>query len=597
MAHDGALPWRTGDSVGRMRRVGLRDRAASRAGAGACVLAATLLSCGGAAGKSDASFGFGDGSVSPGDTGATVVRDATKPPPHDAGHDGFAADSGAGDASDAEACPDASVGDAGLSASAYAVLCFHRCGIVTDRCSGEAAQCGGCNPGPVVDGGVPVPRVCDVATNTCGPILATCADLGATCGTIVNSCGMFLDCAGCPVGQECNPETNQCQTCQPVTCADLGYQCGLAWLGCGPDTVANSTDCGACASGQVCNSVFNLCEPDCMPATGASLCAAAGAQCGVITDGCGGTVDCDTVTGLGCPEGQGCGIVGAANQCDPAIVPDECIAAGATCGTITSACTRMPLSCGTCPADSTCLNGNVCCVPTETLAAYVAKNECGTELTDGCNAGVDVVCAPPAECVDNLTGAPGKTPARGVVGSCCTPADACGGVGVDECAQVPDSCIPAASVMCDKCTPGKTCDGAQCCTPPAACAHSCNVTNVSPDCGGSTPCSCVPGTTCLCNGQPCGAEDGVGTCTCDSGLPEPYACEDVPGGPGQPGGIGCGSFSDGCGGTLLCTCSTAGGQTNNMCVAGQCVCTPSTCGSQVGNGIPDGCGGILNCAG
>jgi hypothetical protein len=36
---------------------------------------------------------------------------------------------------------------------------------------------------------------------------------------------------------------------------------------------------------------------------------------------------------------------------------------------------------------------------------------------------------------------------------------------------------------------------------------------------------------------------------------------------------------------------------NIQCVHGGCACVPSTCDGQVGNGIPDGCGGTINCAG
>ena len=43
-----------------------------------------------------------------------------------------------------------------------------------------------------------------------------------------------------------------------------------------------------------------------MPVT----CDQVGAKCGIIGDGCGGTVDCGP-----CPTGQSCGAGGIANQC------------------------------------------------------------------------------------------------------------------------------------------------------------------------------------------------------------------------------------------------------------------------------------------
>jgi hypothetical protein len=52
----------------------------------------------------------------------------------------------------------------------------------------------------------------------------------------------------------------------------------------------------------------------------ATTCAKAGAQCGAIADGCGGTLDCG-----GCPQGQTCGGAGAANICGT-----PAVAAGST---------------------------------------------------------------------------------------------------------------------------------------------------------------------------------------------------------------------------------------------------------------------------
>ena len=158
----------------------------------------------------------------------------------------------------------------------------------------------------------------------------TCTDLGAECGTVKNSCGEYLDCPdtnpkGCASGKECDPDTHKCRDCQPVTCKDLGIECGSAWLGCGEDIPANYTDCGGCTAAadggaRTCNTVFHTCEPSCVPKPAKDLCddakAKKGLECGVISNGCGGTVNCDAVQGYGCKTGESCGVRGIADRCD-----------------------------------------------------------------------------------------------------------------------------------------------------------------------------------------------------------------------------------------------------------------------------------------
>jgi hypothetical protein len=64
--------------------------------------------------------------------------------------------------------------------------------------------------------------------------------------------------------------------------------------------------CGTCPAGQTCGGggTPGVCgAPPCTPRT----CVQAGAQCGIVVDGCGHTLDCGS-----CPVGQGCN---ANNQC------------------------------------------------------------------------------------------------------------------------------------------------------------------------------------------------------------------------------------------------------------------------------------------
>lgn len=89
-----------------------------------------------------------------------------------------------------------------------------------------------------------------------------------------------------------------------------GVQCGLVADGCG-----GVIDCGAvmtfgCAAGTTCKS--NKCVATCTPKTAAVACAEADAQCGKVSDGCGGRVDCDALAGSGCAEGKSCN---AKNKC------------------------------------------------------------------------------------------------------------------------------------------------------------------------------------------------------------------------------------------------------------------------------------------
>jgi hypothetical protein len=617
------------------------------------VLGAVLVAGGGlgagcgssAAGSPDASFGRGEPDAR-GHVDVSTAHDAGHGPhPRDARAERGQADTGVWSLADAGECPDASALDAAL-----AFACAGKCGPVVSRCTGEVVFCGGCAQPKGPDGGVGPPLYCNLATSICGPLETTCADLGAECGTVMTSCGTFIDCPdgplkGCPTGEQCDTDTDQCQPCQPVTCADLGLECGLAWLGCGPDDTSNYTDCGTCGGGQVCNAVFNLCEPACAPAAASVLCSAAGAQCGVITDGCGGTVDCDTVAGLGCPGGESCGVQGEANQCDPSVNPWVCEAFGRDCGTLSGVCSGPVIDCGDCPAGQVCSAVGVCgppctpktcatgypgecgtglsdacsgaidcpcspgsdvcttaggaaspppagtpgtCCAALTEASYTSKGECGTALPDGC--GQDVVDAycPEGECVDNLTGSPGAMPPAGTIGSCCVPDYSCAGVAAGICAFVADTCYVGAFIACNDCPPPEVCAGAGECCAPYSCANvpggpgtaggaACG--SFDDGCGGILPCGC-PG------GQTCDTQTSPATCCTPTPCPSPPAI-----------GAACGAVSDGCGNVNQCACPTGPDNANTTCTAGVCVCTPATCDGQVGNGIPDGCGGTINCQG
>ncbi|MFC1611584.1 hypothetical protein ACFL6C_11550 [Myxococcota bacterium] len=142
---------------------------------------------------------------------------------------------------------------------------------------------------------------------------------------------------------------------------------------------AKSSDCGAPCSadnldGDAC--VRNLCVPACHCLTS---CQKEGANCGVIPDGCGGTLDCGVCTG-----GETCGGSAAGNVCGRGdCVPTTCELRGVTCGAVSDGCSGI-LECGTCDLPETCGgNGapNVCgCSPLTCLPGV----SCGAEEVFDC---------------------------------------------------------------------------------------------------------------------------------------------------------------------------------------------------------------------
>src|SRR5262245_48911451 len=155
-----------------------------------------------------------------------------------------------------------------------------------------------------------------------------------------------------PEGQTCRTDHPRCcggvcvqgskksfgTCCTPTTCAAAGANCGMIADGCG-----GTLDCGTCTLPQTCGgggtpNVCGLCSP--------TTCAAAGANCGTIADGCGGTLDCGP-----CTLPQPCG--GGAPRNGSGCSPTTCAAEGANCGTIADGCGGT-LDCGTCTLPQTC---------------------------------------------------------------------------------------------------------------------------------------------------------------------------------------------------------------------------------------------------
>ncbi|MGZ3453557.1 MAG: hypothetical protein ACXVEF_28395, partial [Polyangiales bacterium] len=139
----------------------------------------------------------------------------------------------------------------------------------------------------------------------------TCADDGANCGPVADGCGGLTEsCGSCPAGQVCGGggTPSVCGTtvgdgggCVPTTCEKAGANCGPIGDGCG-----GSLDCGTCSTGLTCGGggTASVCGVVYIAPDGGVLgdggtcvkktCADYGANCGPVADGCGGVVDCGT---------------------------------------------------------------------------------------------------------------------------------------------------------------------------------------------------------------------------------------------------------------------------------------------------------------
>jgi hypothetical protein len=224
--------------------------------------------------------------------------------------------------------------------------------------------------------------------------------------------------------------------------------------------------------------------------------------CGVVGDGCGGTLDCNSSPMTACPSGQTCGGGGTPGQCgggntctplDPAVVCDG------KCGTQSNGCGGA-ITCNVSNGGDVCdsANGESCggggtpnecgkppCVPktqAELCPTTGGNKACGRQ-PDGCGALVDCGgCAADQQCGLFTPSVCGTIPT-------CQPtavATACAG----KCGTVPDGC--GGSYTCNSSNGGVTC-GAN---------EYCGANNMANKCG-APPVSCVP-KTCAQLGHSCG---------------------------------------------------------------------------------------------
>jgi hypothetical protein len=181
-------------------------------------------------------------------------------------------------------------------------------------------------------------------------------------------------------------------------------------------------------------------------------CAAAGASCGLIDDGCGMTLDCGT-----CPEGRACGGSGVPNVCGQTCTPTTCARAGASCGSMPDGCGGR-IECGSCPAGQTCGGTGIAnsCGAGTCQSGTCAGTACGL-ISDGCGGTLDCgACSGGAACQDNQCVAATTRPSGE---ACAADADCAGFGGTRRCAQgdFKNGYCTNACAYDNDCAPGSHC--------------------------------------------------------------------------------------------------------------------------------------------
>lgn len=191
-----------------------------------------------------------------------------------------------------------------------------------------------------------------------GCVARTCSE--DTCGTVADGCGGALDCGRCAGGSQC--VDNAC-SCAPRTCKNAGATCGQLTDGCtgnvlfcgecgGADAAPGDADAGDAgdAGPRLYCGPENRCVPvPCTAKTKDAVCTSTDKKvkpCGLLSDGCGGLVDCGT-TATCTGTGQTCGGGGTAGVCGCTPKPTGVVCAGAACGARPNGCGGS-VYCGSC---------------------------------------------------------------------------------------------------------------------------------------------------------------------------------------------------------------------------------------------------------
>jgi len=245
------------------------------------------------------------------------------------------------------------------------------CGFVSDGCAGQMPQCatvctGGESCGLQGDGGT------ELTCGTGGGGGPGCVAQDQTtacaskCGIVSDGCVSVYDCGNsCPQGEICgaNGVANVCgvEECVPASCESLNASCGQIDDGCGGTLYCPLCSSGTCGGG---GTPYECGSPTCTPPSQQIACANAGANCGLQSNGCSGTVDCGT-----CPSGQSCGGGGTPNQCGAPNVP-PCVPNGESCAELGWECGYAVNNCGDvydCSEEGLSCNPFETCTGTPTL--------------------------------------------------------------------------------------------------------------------------------------------------------------------------------------------------------------------------------------
>ncbi|MEO6954991.1 MAG: hypothetical protein ABI321_24540 [Polyangia bacterium] len=199
------------------------------------------------------------------------------------------------------------------------------------------------------------------------------------------------------------------------------------------------------------------------PCSTAVTCDSVGANCGPVSDGCGGILQCGA-----CSSNESCGGGGTPSVCGTACIPTTCAQLGFTCGPAGDGCGNQ-LDCGTCTGNDTCGGGGepskcgyiASCMPTTCAQlGYTcgpAGDGCGNQLECG-------TCSSPQVCGG---GGPSKCGA-----AACTPLT-CASIGTATCGPIGDGC--GGILQCGDCSQPKTCGGQSPgqCGIPTSCTNLC----------------------------------------------------------------------------------------------------------------------------
>lgn len=370
------------------------------------------------------------------------------------------------------------------------------------------------------------------------------------------------------------PIVGDASGCAPTTCAAQQKNCGSMSDGC-----SGQLDCGVCAGVETCGGrgVPNVCG---CTETDAALCTRLTKNCGTLTtvDKCGSrrSVDCGS-----CTAPAVCAGGGTANVCACTAETDTafCTRAGKQCGpaTATDLCgMARTVDCGSCAAPNSCGGGgtaNVCgCTPESDTAICARLNAtCGTVTAMSCGVQRTVSC-----------------------GTCTMPATCGGGGAANVCACAAETDMAFCTRL------GKTCGSV---TAADSCGQmrtaSCGTCMMPATCGGAgtvNVCGC-PGETdvafCARVGAQCGPVTAADTCglmrtTMCGGCTLPATC----GGAGMANRCGCAetdaafctrlqkncgqvSGTDACGVARTAECGLCAG-TSTCGATNVCSCTPET---------------------